>query len=87
MGNPNTGWGTFTWDGEHSHRAGIPKNLVGNNYTCILAGNIHIGQGFPKIWQGTTIHATGAGTSCVNSCSSTCNPSNINFLASAKAFL
>ena len=21
--------------GEHSHRAGIPKNLAGNNYTCM----------------------------------------------------
>ena len=35
--------GIPTLDGEHSHKA----------------GNIHIGQGFPKIWQGTTIHADG----------------------------
>ena len=33
--------GIPTLDGEHSHKA----------------GNIHIGQGFPKIWWGTTIHA------------------------------
>ena len=33
-GNIHMGWGTFTWGREHSHRAGIPKSLVGNNYTC-----------------------------------------------------
>ena len=35
MGNIHIRQGTFTWGGEHSHRAGIPKNLAGNNYTCI----------------------------------------------------
>ena len=34
MGNIHIRRGTFTWGGEHSHRAGIPKNLAGNNYTC-----------------------------------------------------
>ena len=41
-------WGIPTLDGEHSHRAGIPKNLVGNNYIfeMFCRFGVHFGIAF-----------------------------------------
>ena len=41
MGNIHIRWATFTWGGEHSHRAGIPKILAGNNYIFMPHGEVN----------------------------------------------